>query len=96
MDSREPHLFFGTRMDICLVYQTVAASPQGGKWLATGSEDEIIRAWELRRRKEVGGLMENELEHHETLRLDHSSYLPITLAPRLYIRRWNALCISCA
>lgn len=40
--------------------KSVAASPHGGKWLATGSADEIIKIWDLRRRKEVGGLM-----HHE-------------------------------
>ncbi|CAA7269264.1 unnamed protein product [Cyclocybe aegerita] len=40
--------------------KAVAASPQGGKWLATGSADEIIKVWDLRRRKEIGGLM-----HHE-------------------------------
>ncbi|EIW59855.1 WD40 repeat-like protein [Trametes versicolor FP-101664 SS1] len=40
--------------------KSVAASPQGGKWLATGSADEIIKVWDLRRRKEIGGLM-----HHE-------------------------------
>jgi protein MAK11 len=40
--------------------KTVAASPQGGKWLVTGSGDEIIKVWDLRRRKEVGGLMQHE------------------------------------
>ncbi|KAI0675592.1 WD40 repeat-like protein [Trametes maxima] len=40
--------------------KSVAASPQGGKWLATGSADEIVKVWDLRRRKEIGGLM-----HHE-------------------------------
>ncbi|KZT00579.1 WD40 repeat-like protein [Laetiporus sulphureus 93-53] len=40
--------------------RAVAASPHGGKWLATGSGDEIIKVWDLRKRKEVGGLM-----HHE-------------------------------
>lgn len=38
----------------------IAASPSGGKWLATGSADEIVKVWDLRRRKEIGGLM-----HHE-------------------------------
>jgi len=40
--------------------KAVAASPNGGKWLATGSADEIVKVWDLRRRKEIGGLM-----HHE-------------------------------
>jgi protein MAK11 len=40
--------------------KAVAASPNGGKWLATGSTDEIVKVWDLRRRKEVGGLL-----HHE-------------------------------
>ncbi|PCH44568.1 WD40 repeat-like protein [Wolfiporia cocos MD-104 SS10] len=40
--------------------RAVAASPHGGKWLATGSGDEIVKVWDLRRRKEIGGLM-----HHE-------------------------------
>lgn len=40
--------------------KSVAASPIGGKWLATGSADEIVKVWDLRRRKEIGGLM-----HHE-------------------------------
>jgi len=40
--------------------KSVAASPQGGKWLVTGSQDEIIKVWDLRRRREVGGLMQHE------------------------------------
>jgi protein MAK11 len=40
--------------------KSVATSPGGGKWLATGSADEIIKVWDLRRKKEVGGLM-----HHQ-------------------------------
>lgn len=42
--------------------RAVAASPKGGKWLATGSGDEIIKVWDLRRRKEIGGLMHHEGE----------------------------------
>lgn len=40
--------------------KAVAASPDGGKWLATGSTDEIVKVWDLRRRKEVGGLVQHE------------------------------------
>ncbi len=39
--------------------KAVAASPGGGKWLATGSDDEIVKIWDLRRRKEVGGLSQH-------------------------------------
>jgi protein MAK11 len=53
--------------------KSVAASPQGGKWLATGSGDEIIKIWDLRRRKEVGGLMQHEGRH--SLMLDFPSTL---------------------
>jgi len=38
--------------------KAVAASP-GGKWLATGSEDEFVKVWDLRRRKEVGSLSQH-------------------------------------
>lgn len=38
--------------------KAVAASA-GGKWLATGSEDEFIKVWDLRRRKEVGSLSQH-------------------------------------
>lgn len=44
--------------------KAVAASPNGGKWLATGSSDEIVKVWDLRRRKEVGGLMQHEGRFH--------------------------------
>lgn len=38
--------------------KTVAAA-EGGKWLATGSSDEVVKIWDLRRRKEVGGLQQH-------------------------------------
>lgn len=53
----EPIFIFPAHMSYI---RAVAASPDGGKWLATGSGDEIIKVWDLRRRKEIGGLM-----HHE-------------------------------
>ena len=40
--------------------KAVSGSPAGGKWLATGSVDEIVKVWDLKRRKEVGGLMQHE------------------------------------
>lgn len=42
--------------------KAVAASPNGGKWLATGSSDEIVKVWDLKRKKEIGGLMHHEGE----------------------------------
>ncbi|KAF8317200.1 WD40 repeat-like protein [Clavulina sp. PMI_390] len=40
--------------------KAVAAAPSGGRWLATGSSDEIIKVWDLKRKKEVGGLMQHQ------------------------------------
>ncbi|CCA68745.1 related to MAK11 protein (maintenance of killer toxin-encoding satellite M1 dsRNA) [Serendipita indica DSM 11827] len=40
--------------------KAVAASPQGGKWLATGATDETIKIWDLRRRKELGSLQQHQ------------------------------------
>jgi protein MAK11 len=48
--------------------RAVAASPQGGKWLATGSTDEIVKIWDLRRRKEVGGLVQHQGKYPGALR----------------------------
>ena len=50
--------------------KAVAASPHGGKWLATGSSDEIVKVWDLKRKKEIGGLM-----HHEGVLLISSDSL---------------------
>jgi protein MAK11 len=41
--------------------KAIAASP-GGKWLATGSEDEFVKVWDLRRKKEVGSLSQHSGE----------------------------------
>ena len=46
--------------------KAVCGSPMGGKWLATGSVDEVVKVWDLRRRKEVGGLMQHEGESSYT------------------------------
>jgi protein MAK11 len=69
--------------------KAVAASPHGGKWLATGSADEIIKVWDLRRRKEIGGLMHHEGEYHifspqktfspKTRRVYHASTVPFAI-----------------
>ena len=79
--------------------KTVAASPHGGKWLATGSVDEIIKVWDLRRRKEVGGLMHHEGMSHITLlyflftylsvhiRFHNAPRISISLPPALRVRR---------
>lgn len=40
--------------------KAIATSPSGGRWLATGSSDEIIKIWDLRKLKELGGLMQHE------------------------------------
>jgi protein MAK11 len=40
--------------------KAVATSPQGGKWLATGGTDEIIKVWDLRRKKELGSLQQHQ------------------------------------
>ena len=57
--------------------KAVSGSPMGGKWLATGSVDEIVKVWDLRRRKEVGGLMQHQGE-----------FLVIFCAPP----RWSLFC----
>jgi protein MAK11 len=40
--------------------KALAASPQGGKWLATGSTDESIKIWDLGRKKELGSLQQHQ------------------------------------
>jgi hypothetical protein len=85
--------------------KALAASPGGGKWLASGSVDEIIKVWDLRRRKEVGGLM-----HHSGMsllyefccvlllmpesRVNYTPHLRRSLAPLLRIRGRHSRLIS--
>lgn len=40
--------------------KAVTASPLGGKWLATGGTDEMVKVWDLKRRKELGGLVQHQ------------------------------------
>ncbi|KAF8324348.1 WD40-repeat-containing domain protein [Cantharellus anzutake] len=39
--------------------KAVAVSPEHWRWLVTGSMDETIKVWDLKRKKEVGGLMQH-------------------------------------
>jgi WD40 repeat protein len=84
--------------------KAVTASPAGGKWLATGSADEIIKVWDLRRRKEIGGLMHHEgpvhmrsllLRYFHPLlwncRLDHTFKFSFPFPSPLRVRRWLTL-----
>lgn len=86
--------------------KAVAASPNGGKWLATGSSDEIVKVWDLARRKEIGGLM-----HHQgmcsfgrrrkqvtvtVLRIHHVSPISVTFSSSLRIRGWYTVSFPCA
>lgn len=59
--------------------KAVAVSPSGGKWLATGSSDEIVKVWDLRRKKEIGGLM-----HHEGKLLSSFKYPRISFCLPCY------------
>jgi protein MAK11 len=55
--SFEPIFIFPAHIS-CV--KSVAASPQGGKWLATGGTDETIKVWDLRRKKELGSLQQHQ------------------------------------
>ena len=100
MDSREPHLFLRnsnghlSRVSKLLLHRRRAVNGSQPGAEMRSSRSKISGDG----RKSVDSSKTN-LNPHETLRLDHSSCLPmnpITLAPCLCIRRWNALCISCA
>jgi len=80
--------------------KAVAGSPSGGKWLATGSTDEIIKVWDLRRRKEIGGLIQHEgtlpvnwvdllLFIYSFIRINYLFDIPIPLPSPFCIRGWN-------
>lgn len=82
--------------------KAVAASPMGGKWLATGSADEIVKVWDLRRKKEIGGLMHHQgtflssFSHFALVnsiinRFDYTLIFPISFPPPLRFRRWHPL-----
>lgn len=47
--------------------KAVAASPQGGKWLATGGTDESVKVWDLGRKKELGSLQQHQGEYRSGL-----------------------------
>lgn len=80
----------------------VAASP-GGKWLATGSEDEFIKVWDLRRRKEVGSLSQHTgaslyhflsmLRSRLTCRFNHFFTFPYVITPIVHFGRRNYLAL---
>jgi protein MAK11 len=78
----------------------VAASP-GGKWLATGSEDEFVKVWDLRRRKEVGSLSQHTGtlialvdKWKLTFRINHFTPFPYFITPLVDLCRWNDIPLS--
>lgn len=78
--------------------KTVAASPGGGKFLASGSDDEFVKVWDLRRRKEIGSLSQHVGKYYSRVvsvsrsnplshRYNHVSRVPNTVASFGRIRR---------
>lgn len=97
MPTLEPIFIFPAHMQ-CV--KAVAASPTG-KWLATGSEDEFVKVWDLRRRKEVGSLSQHTgmssqlLIYREelTIRLNHVTHLSHAVAPSHHVCGRHALAL---
>jgi len=89
--------------------KAVSGSPMGGKWLATGSVDEIVKVWDLRRKKEVGGLMQHQGGFLTTLcvsprqssflscwvRFYYRTALPLAVSSHFRIRGRNNSYIPC-
>lgn len=77
--------------------KAVAAS-SSGKWLASGSEDEFVKVWDLRRRKEVGSLSQHTGESRVSearadSRLDHVAALPNIVPSHHHVRGLYALAV---
>jgi protein MAK11 len=88
--------------------KAVASSPNGGKWLATGSSDEIVKVWDLKRKKEIGGLMHHEGKHDPRptlrsynnvllhLRFNNGPTISFPFVFAVCVRGWLTLFISCS
>lgn len=67
--------------------KTAAASPNG-RYLVTGAADDVIKLWDLRRRKEIGGLLAHESKVEVQMCLQSLSRLRwLTRCTRTHSRR---------